>query len=70
VLECGNFDNNTGIGINTRYYYTSKLLDPSDPTAFKITTNLIQNCITTSNEIDIYIYSGGTVQYFDPNYII
>jgi len=71
TLKCGNFNNTTQIGINTRYYYTTKLLNlPSDPTAFKITTNLIQNCITTGNEIDIYIYSGGFVQYFDPNYII
>jgi hypothetical protein len=70
ILKCGNFNNNTWVGINTRYYYTTKLLNPSDPTAFKITTNLIQNCITTTNEIDIYIYSGGTVQYFDTNYII
>lgn len=66
-IKCGNlFSNN--VGTNFKYYYTTYILDPSDTTSYRI-TNRVVNC-NLGSEFNIYIYSGGSAQYFDPNYII
>jgi hypothetical protein len=71
---CPNLDCGISSGFfkyNYKYYYTIKYVNLSDPTAFKIYTSPINNCIPDSNTLnEIYFYSGGTVVYKDPNYII
>jgi hypothetical protein len=56
---------------NYKFYYTFKYVDISDPQSFKIYASPINNCIPNTNVLnEIYFYSGGTVLYQDPNYII
>lgn len=54
-------------------WYQFRLIDPLDLSAFQIYTNKALETGTTINTFVyelVYTFSGGTVQYSDPNYII
>jgi len=54
-------------------YYQFRLIDPLDLSAFQIYTNRVLETGTTVNAFVwklVYTFSGGTVQYSDPNYIL
>jgi hypothetical protein len=69
-----NYFSSTSIGYQRwNAYYQYRLIDPLDLSAFQIYTNKVIETATTVNAYVyelVYTFSGGTVQYSDPNYIL